>query len=78
VSLLELLEQIERLCGGLPPLRFEDWRPGDQRYYVSDTRKFQAATGWRPRVGVEEGVLRLREWLLELTSRRAEQRATAG
>jgi len=78
VSLLELLERIERLCGGLPPLRFEDWRPGDQRYYVSDTRKFQAATGWRPRVGVEEGVLRLREWLLELTSRRAEQLATAG
>jgi CDP-paratose 2-epimerase len=59
-------------------MHFEDWRPGDQRYYVSDTRKFQAATGWRPRVDVEEGVLRLREWLLELTAGRAEQLATAG
>jgi CDP-paratose 2-epimerase len=78
VSLLELLERIEALCGGLPPMHFEDWRPGDQRYYVSDTRKFQAATGWRPRVDVEEGVLRLREWLLELTAGRAEQLATAG
>jgi CDP-paratose 2-epimerase len=78
VSLLELLERIEELCGGLPPTRFEDWRPGDQRYYVSDTRKFQAATGWRPRVDVAEGVLRLREWLLELTAGRAEQLATAG
>jgi CDP-paratose 2-epimerase len=78
VSLLELLDRIEKLCGVLPPLRFETCRPGDQRYYVSDIRKFQAATGWRPRVGVDEGVLRLREWLLELTSERSEQLATAG
>jgi CDP-paratose 2-epimerase len=78
VSLLELLELIENVCGALPPLRFADWRPGDQRYYVSDTRKFQAATGWRPRVSVEEGVLRLRRWLVELTSGQAEQMATAG
>jgi CDP-paratose 2-epimerase len=78
VSLLELLELIENVCGALPPLRFADWRPGDQRYYVSDTRKFQAATGWRPSVSVEEGVLRLRRWLVELTSGQAEQMATAG
>jgi CDP-paratose 2-epimerase len=78
VSLVELLDRIERLFGARPPLRFEEWRPGDQRYYVSDTRKFQAATGWRPRVSVEEGVLRLQEWLLELTGTGAEPVATAG
>jgi CDP-paratose 2-epimerase len=78
LSLLELLDRIEHICGVRPPLRFEDWRRGDQRYYVSDTRKFQTATGWRPRVSVEEGVLRLRDWLLELTGKGAEQVATAG
>ena len=78
LSLLELLDRIERICGVRPPLRFEDWRPGDQRYFVSDTRKFQKATGWRPRVSVDEGVLRLRDWLLELTGKSAEQVATAG
>jgi CDP-paratose 2-epimerase len=78
LSLLELLDHIERICGVRPPLRFEDWRPGDQRYYVSDTRKFQSMTGWRPRVSVDEGVLRLRDWLLELTDGSAEQVATAG
>jgi hypothetical protein len=32
---------------------------------VSDVRKFATATGWRPRVGVREGIARLHEWLLE-------------
>ncbi len=65
VSLLELLESIGEFVGHPPEVRFEDWRPGDPRYYVSDTRKFQAATGWAPKVGVREGVSRLHDWLLE-------------
>ena len=63
ISLLDLLDQIERLHGERPGTRFEEWRTGDQRYYVSDTRRFQAATGWMPRVSVEEGVERLYRWL---------------
>ncbi|ATB28888.1 NAD-dependent epimerase/dehydratase family protein [Melittangium boletus] len=63
VSLLELLDLMARHLGRRPEIRFEDWRIGDQRYYVSDTRKFQAATGWVPRVGVEQGVSRLHAWL---------------
>lgn len=38
-------------------------RTGDQRYYVSDTRKFAAATGWAPRHSVRQGVERLYHWL---------------
>jgi CDP-paratose 2-epimerase len=34
-------------------------RPADQRYYVTDVRRFQALTGWEPRVPVREGVGRL-------------------
>jgi CDP-paratose 2-epimerase len=64
-SLLELLELIRELLGEKPELSFQEWRPGDQRYYVSDINKFRAATGWEPRVGVEEGVRRLYEWLVE-------------
>ena len=67
VSLLELLALIEELVGRAPDVRHEDWRAGDQRYYVSDTRKFQAATGWAPQVGVREGVTRLLGWLDERT-----------
>jgi CDP-paratose 2-epimerase len=64
IGLLELLDLIGTLHGEKPHTRMKDWRPGDQRYYVSDTRKFKAATGWAPKVSVREGVERLYEWLI--------------
>src|SRR5690606_5760203 len=62
-SLREVVELIARVAGVTPDIRVDDWRPGDQRYYVSDTRAFEQATGWRARTGVEEGVQQLHDWL---------------
>ena len=62
-SLLELLDLIRALDQRTPIVRFDDWRIGDQRWFVSDTRRFEEATGWRARVGVAEGVTRLHDWL---------------
>ena len=70
LSLLELIDMIAQLRGGRPELRFEPWRAGDQRYYVSDTRAFTAATGWQPRIGPRAGVEALHGWLLELGAER--------
>jgi CDP-paratose 2-epimerase len=67
-SLVELLDLIGELMGDRPLADVEAWRPADQRYYVSDTRKFAQATGWRPRTSVREGVSRLYEWLLEASA----------
>ena len=64
-SLLELIDLIGALEGEPVRVRFDDWRVGDQRYYVSDTRAFQNATGWKPRVSVREGVERLHRWLVD-------------
>lgn len=63
VSLLELIDQIETLNETRPVLEFSGWRTGDQPWYVSDARKFRAATGWRPRVDVQTGIERLHAWL---------------
>lgn len=65
ISLLNLLELIRETDGNAPDVRFEGWRPGDQRYYVSDTRKFGAATGWTPTVSAPRGIARLGRWLRE-------------
>jgi len=53
---------IGELLGHKPEVEFDSWRPGDQRYYVSDTAKFQRTTGWRPRISVQEGLERLTRW----------------
>ncbi|RYG43277.1 NAD-dependent epimerase/dehydratase family protein, partial [bacterium] len=63
VSLIELLSLIGDLHGTQPDVSFSDWRPGDQRYYVSYTGKFKQATGWAPRYSATEGVRALYEWL---------------
>jgi CDP-paratose 2-epimerase len=64
-SLLELIELIGHLLGERPSYQIEPWRRADQRYYVSDIRRFQAATGWTPRISLLTGVERLAAWLLE-------------
>ncbi|MFL5897092.1 MAG: NAD-dependent epimerase/dehydratase family protein [Solirubrobacterales bacterium] len=63
VSLIEVIERIGELHGESPQVRFGPWRQGDQRYYVTDTRRFQEDTGWRPRVDADEGIERLYGWL---------------
>ena len=64
-SLLELLDALEPVAGSRVNVRYEPWRTGDQKYYVSDTRRFAAATGWRAVTDVGQGVRRLANWLME-------------
>jgi len=75
VSLLELMDLIADITGERPAFAIEPWRPADQRYYVSSTTKFERMTGWRPRVGVRQGVERLLSWLV---ATRTPQLAAAG
>jgi CDP-paratose 2-epimerase len=63
LSLLELIEQLEGLTGHELDVAFSDWRVGDQRYYVSDTTRFSAATGWRAQVAPEHGLAALSDWM---------------
>jgi CDP-paratose 2-epimerase len=63
VSLQEVVGLITQLRGEAPQIDWDEWRVADQRWYVSDTRAFSELTGWRPRVGVAEGLARLHAWL---------------
>lgn len=53
---------LERLLGRSIPVTYADWRPGDQRIFVSDIRKAQQVLGWQPTVGPEAGIAALVEW----------------
>jgi CDP-paratose 2-epimerase len=54
---------LEELIGRPIQVDYGDWRAGDQRLYVSDIRKAEREIGWRPRIGVHEGVRRLVDWV---------------
>jgi CDP-paratose 2-epimerase len=63
VSLLQLLDHVGALLGRPVERSFQDWRPGDQRYYVSDTRRAVESLGLEPFLGWREGVADLMAWL---------------
>jgi CDP-paratose 2-epimerase len=62
-SLVELVELISALEARKVRLEFDAWREADQRYYVSNTQRFEQATGWSARVTIGEGVRALHAWL---------------
>ncbi len=73
ISLRELLSMIDSLRCRSPEVRYEGWRPGDQRYYVSNTKAFREATGWMPRVGPRAGIEALHGWLADQRGRSGEE-----
>lgn len=62
VSLLAVIEQIENVLGRPAALSYEDWRPGDQRYFVADARRARAALGLQPPRDWRDGLALLADW----------------
>ncbi len=65
VSVRGVIERLRELTGSRVPVTFSDWRPGDQKVYVSDTSKAERVLGWKPETRWEDGLGKLVEWLRE-------------
>lgn len=65
LSLLELLDLLEKLIGKRAEASYENWRPSDQKVYVSDISKVTRELGWKPKVDVKTGIAKLAEWIEE-------------
>jgi CDP-paratose 2-epimerase len=63
ISLLQLTDEIRATIGRDIELRFEDWRRGDQRWYVSDTHAARGALDLPQPLGWRAGVAALAAWL---------------
>jgi CDP-paratose 2-epimerase len=63
ISLLELIREIERMRGVAPSFGFDEWRPGDQPWYVSRIDAIGSAVGWKPQVPLHQGLRSLLDWL---------------
>lgn len=63
ISLVELIREIETIIGRKVELQFEDWRQGDQRWYVSDTSAATEVLGLGRPLPWRRGVASLADWL---------------
>lgn len=62
LSLLELVLLLSRATGQEIHPVMADWRSGDQRVFVADTRKAKSELNWSPCITPQEGVKRLLDW----------------
>ncbi len=65
VSLRQIVDAIGEVTGRDPELRFDDWRAGDQRYFVADARRLRSALDLPAPRGWREGIGDLANWLAE-------------
>jgi CDP-paratose 2-epimerase len=65
LSLLDLVAMLEERFRRPIPLRWDEWRPGDQRIYVSDIRKLDTVLSWKPEVDVASGISHLTDWVAQ-------------
>lgn len=63
LSLLELVDILSVRTGRDLKPGVGPWRPSDQKVYVSDIRHIRSQLGWEPKIGPQEGVARLHEWV---------------
>ena len=64
VSLRRLLGQVADLLGHDLDITTSEWRPGDQRWFVADTRAIDAALALPTKLDWRQGVERLADWLV--------------
>lgn len=65
VSLRDVLGAVERLTGRPVSVERQDWRAGDQRYFVADARELRGALGLATPIGWHDGLADLAGWLAE-------------
>jgi len=44
-------------------VQYKDWRPGDQKVFVSNIARAETVFGWRPRVFPKQGIAHLFHWV---------------
>jgi nucleoside-diphosphate-sugar epimerase len=68
IALWEVIQKLEALTGRRADINRQAPRSGDQRSTFADTTKLTRHLGWRPKVGLDEGLARQVEWQRRITA----------
>jgi len=63
LSLLELLDLLEDVTGKRNRVKYDNWRVGDQKVYISDITKVKEKLWWEIKIKPREGITRMIEWV---------------
>jgi len=63
LSLNELIVILEKRFGRTIVRKTSDWRPGDQKVFVSDISAVKMDLGWEPKVDLQAGISAMAEWI---------------
>ena len=62
-SVLGAISRIENIINKKIPHSFSQWRPGDQKVYISHIDKIKQAIGWEPKISFDKGLKTLVNWV---------------
>jgi len=62
-SLIEFIEELKKITKKENHVTFDDWRPSDQKVYISDISKVRNRLNWQPRTKSIEGLKRVIDWV---------------
>jgi len=65
ISLLELLDIIAESTGERSDIKFADWRPSDQKVYISNLSRIEQILGWEPKTDIKLGIKSLIDWVVK-------------
>ena len=63
ISVLELIEMLKALLNKEIKIKFQGWRPSDQKVYISDIRKAEELLDWKPKINPVIGVEKVVKWM---------------
>jgi len=65
ISLNELIKLIEEITGKKANLKHMENQKGDVRDTLADTSKAKELFGWRPKIGITEGLEKYIDWFMK-------------
>lgn len=69
-SLNELTSLSHQITGRVVPIRYNpDTRPGDVKYYITDTSKIESISAWKPEISLIQTLNKIACWLFDNSER---------